>query len=146
MKWWYGLIILVGVVLGLFLFNKSKIENQKGGRQKQQIQITSDVEGKPVETSEVFGVVEEWDYNSGKLTLREEQSAKEWLFILEPSQTTIFIPSLQNKGQILKVSNKTSERWKTAFCKGDFVTVKAAEEKAVAVDNGGYRSCGFKGE
>ena len=149
MKWWHVLVVIIGIVIGsVLLKNRHVLNNTQKTTTSftQATSLTADVHGQPIETKDILGLVEDWNFSQGILRIKEYDSSQLHSFTLDPTQSIIFIPSLAHTNRILRVSQKTGPRWERAFCPGDFVTIKAAGDKVVAIDNGGYRSCGFKGE
>jgi len=154
MKWWYGLVVLVGVVLGLMVFSKN-IKNKSNLTRVNESEISGEVsnlptimttskEGKEKNTHQLRGVVESWSPENGLIEVKAV--GKIWQFYLDPTKMMIFIPSIKNKDQILMVSSREGLRWETAFCETDNVDIRVENEKVVAISSSGYRSCGFKGE
>ena len=153
MKWWYGVLVVVGVAGGgYFLRNYqtkktvSVVERENLAEESKKLptKLTSDSQGTEKQAVELAGVVQNWD--SGKAILEIKAQEKIWQFTIDPEKATIFVPSRKNKGQILKVSESSGFRWETAFCKDDLVSVRLVEGVVILIDNSGYRSCGFKGE
>jgi len=153
MKWWYGIFVVIGVVGGWYFL--SSYQTKKTGSLVEQenlaeeskglpIKLTSDSQGRERQAVELAGVVQSWDPSKAILEIKAQE--KIWKFTIDPKKVTIFVPSKKNKGQILKVSESSGFRWETAFCKDDLVSVRLAEGEVILIDNGGYRSCGFKGE
>jgi len=155
MKWWYVLVIFLGIVLGLVLLsNNIKINKDnliivdraglKGEVANLPTIMTTSNKGEKKNTHQLTGIVESWSYKDGLIEVKA--AGKIWQFYLDPTETMIFIPSIKNKNQILMVSNKEGLRWETAFCETDNVDIRLENENVVAISNSGYRSCGFKGE
>ena len=103
--------------------------------------LTADVHGQPIETKDLFGLVEDWNFSQGILCIKAYDSSQLHSFTLDPAQSIIFIPSLALTNRILRVSAKTVPRWQTAFCPGDEVVASYEQGKLVMVDNGGPRPC-----
>ena len=154
MKWWYGLVVLVGVLFGLMIFsknikNKSNLTRVNGGEISGEVVnlptiMTISKEGEEKNTHQLRGIVESWSPETGLIEVKA--AGKIWEFNLDPTEMMIFIPSIKNKDQMLMVSNREGMRWKTAFCEADYVDVRLEKEKVVTISSSGYRSCGFKGE
>lgn len=153
MKWWYGIFVVVGVAVGgYFLRNyqtKKTVsmverENLAEESKKLPMKLTFDSKGIEKQAAELVGVVQSWDPSNAILEIKAQE--KIWQFTVDPEKATIFVPSKKNKEQILKVSESSGLRWEKAFCKDDLVSVRMDEGVVIFIDNGGYRSCGFKGE
>jgi len=153
MKWWYGVLVAVGVALGGYFLKNYPSQKTVSVAERENLaeeseglptKVTFDSQGKERQTVELRGVVESWDPDKAILEVKAQE--KLWQFTVDPKEATIFVPSRKNKEQILKVSEKSGMRWETAFCKGDLVSVRLAEGVVILIDNSGYRSCGFKGE
>jgi hypothetical protein len=92
----------------------------------------------------LYGKVLIWDSGSGKLTITNGE--QQWSMSLEPSKMRILIPSRVEARRELLVADKEGPRWLRAFCEGDEVDIQFENNAIVAVNNGGYRVCGYKGE
>jgi hypothetical protein len=156
MKWWYVVVLIVGVGIGWWILKNYGIkkETYSGVVEESTVQkevaklptiIISDNKGKKVEAVAVDGgIVQKWSPETGEIEFMRE--GKLWKLTVDPAVATIFVPSLKNETQVLMVKEKSGLRWQTAFCKGDFVSIRLNEGRVVFIDNSGYRSCGFKGE
>ena len=140
--------------MGLMIFSKN-IKNKSNLTRVNEGEISSEVvnlptimtiskKGEEKNTYQLRGIVESWSPETGLIEVKA--LGKVWQFTLDPGEMIIFIPSIKNKDQILMVSSKEGLRWETAFCETDNVDIRVENEKVVAISNGGYRYCGFKGE
>lgn len=155
MKWWYFLVLLVGMILALLwlnwgIFDHSKnLDNWKSNNNEIEGKPTAFVitkKGENVSVKEISGVVKNWDYENAKLTF-EEGEGGEKIIEIDPSKMILMINSLKVKGRDLMVTEKNGLRWEKAFCVGDMIVVRIDEDnQPVFLINNGYRSCGFKGE
>jgi hypothetical protein len=95
MKWWYGLVILVGVILGLMVFSKN-IKNNKGTLTlvnetelqsevaKMPTIVTTSKEGAAVNTRQLTEIVEPWSPEKGLIEVKA--AGKIWQFYLVPAK------------------------------------------------------------
>lgn len=155
MKWWYFLVLAVGMILALLWLNRGIFDHSKNLDNWES--NNSEIKGKPtafvitkkgekVSVKEIPGVVKNWDYKSAKLTFKED-GVGEKIIEIDPSQMVIMINSLKERGRDLVVTEKNGIRWQSAFCVGDMIVVRIDEDnQPVFLMNNGYRSCGFKGE
>lgn len=155
MKWWYALIIFVGVALGLILLSnirKKKTGNftyvdnttMKGEVANLPMIKTTSKEGEEKNTRQLNGIVQSWSHEDGLIEVGA--AGKIWQFYLDPIKAIIFVPSIKEKERIFMVSSREGLRWETAFCETDSVDIRLENDTVVAISNSGYRSCGFKGE
>lgn len=156
MKWWYVVVLIVGVGIGWWILKNYGIKKEisLGVVEESMVQeevaklptiIISDNKGKNVEAVAVDGgIVQKWSPETGEIEFIREE--KLWKLTVDPTKAMITIPNISDKSKIIFISDRSSMHWKTAFCKGDFVSIRLSGNKVMAIDNGGYRSCGFKGE
>jgi hypothetical protein len=152
MKWWYVLVLIVGIVIGWWVievYKVTKVPVNKDGDigdmgRGLPTQMVSDVDGKKVSSVQITGIVKSWDPNTGMVQYVKDNKLLE--LTINPAQTTVYVPSIKNKKQILIAKDRNSLRWRTAFCGGDFVSFFLAGDKVVMASNNGYRSCGYQGE
>jgi hypothetical protein len=115
MKWWYVLVIFLGIVLGLVLLSNNRKINKdnltivnraglKGEVANLPTIMTTSNKGEKKNTHQLTGVVESWSPENGLIEVKA--AGKIWQFYLDPVEMMIFIPSIKNKNQILMVSNK----------------------------------------
>ena len=142
MKWWYVLVIFVGVALGLILLSNNRKINKdnltivdragmRGEVANLPTIITTSKKGEEKNTYQLTGIVKSWSNKDGLIEVKA--AGKIWQFYLDPTEMMIFIPSIKNKNQILMVSNKEGLRWETAFCETDNVDVRVENEKVMAI-------------
>jgi len=150
-------VLMVGVGIGWWILKNYGVKKEVsfGGVVEESIVlgevaklptiIISDNKGKKVEAVAVDGgIVQKWSPETGEIEFIREE--KLWKLTVNPTEAMITIPNISDRTRIILVSDKSSLHWKTAFCKGDFVSIRLSGNKVMAIDNGGYRSCGFKGE
>jgi len=95
------------------------------------------------------GVVSNWDWQRGVLTVNLDDKIVND-FKISPPQTILMVPVSQNYDDdkslhILRRANGL--HWETAFCEGDTVSLMINENQDVMnVVNTGIRTCGFKGD
>ena len=155
MKWWYVLVLVFGVGIGWWLLSSYGEKRstpvavvQSGTIEKEVLNLPTlvipDNKGKDVSVISIQGVVQNWSPETGEIEFMREK--KLWKLSIDPSEAIIFVPSLVEKDRIFMVSERSGFRWTTAFCPGDEVDIRLNGDKVVAISNGGYRTCGFKGE
>lgn len=155
MKWWYVVVLILGVGIGWWILKNygMKKETPMMVIEESQIkeitkllptQVTTDNKGVKQQTVEVVGAVQSWFPETGIIVFVIE--GKEWRLNLDPSRAIIFVPSLADKSREIMIKDTNNIHWRSAFCKGDMVVIRLANDKVIFVSNGGYRSCGFKGE
>lgn len=153
MKWWYVLILLIGVGIGWWILknygikkNPSLMDNGSIEEVTKNLptQITIDNTGAKKQTVEIQGIVQKWNPGTGIIEFTSQ--GKSLNLNIDPKEATIFVPSLKNKEQELMVKENNGIRWETAFCNGDMIVVRLSNDKVIFVSNNGYRACGFKDE
>ena len=113
MKWWHVLVVIIGIVIGFVLIKNRHVLNntQKTTTSfTKATSLTADVHGQPIETKDIFGLVEDWNFSQGILCIKAYDSSQLHSFTLDPAQSIIFIPSLALTNRILRVSAKTVPR------------------------------------
>ena len=145
MKWWYVGALLVGVGIGGWIVKNNSTKKimpvaEKGVVEKN----TTDAKGKEVKTVEISGVVEKWQPESGMIEFRRDNKLEK--LTIDPTEAIVFVPSLKDKTREIKISDKSNVHWSSAFCPGDMVVFREADDKVILVSNSGYRACGFKGD
>lgn len=147
-------MLMVGVVIGWWILDKYGIKSAKKTTpmlesSMQEIvdnlptQIMPDNKGEKVEAVAVDGgIVERWNPDTGEIEFLRED--KLWKLTVDPTQATVFVPSKTVKAGVILIADKSNPHWKSAFCKGDYVSIRMSENKVIFIDNGGYRACGFR--
>ena len=155
MKWWYVLVLLVGVGIGWwFLANYgvksstpvSVIEQDRLIKALNDLPtvITQDKFGVKRDTVNVGGIVQSWDSENGLLEFMRDN--KLWKLNIDPESMIIFVVNVSNKNNVISINDKSNVHWNTAFCVGDRVSLRLTSTgQLIFIDNDGNRSCGFKG-
>lgn len=149
------MVILMGVVVGLFLWSKFGVKSStpvkviEGDKIDEEIEGLSknryvDKSGNEVEVVEVLGTVQSWNYETGELKIYVE--GKIWKLKIDLSKTKMLVNSLKTKMVELEINDVKSLNWRGGFCEEDHVTAKMKEDDVLFIINNGPRACGFKGE
>lgn len=155
MKWWYLVIVIFGVGIGWWFLSKYGVKNStpvavvKNDIVSKEVinlpvTVMPDNKGNKVNVNQIKGVVQNWYPETGVIEFIRDK--KLWRLTIDPTESIVYIPSVSQKGRIYMISDNNHSHWKTAFCVADEVDIRLAGEKVVAISNGGYRACGFKGE
>jgi len=153
MKWWYVLVVLVGVVLGWWILQQfgEKRSTKVGIVKEEEIQVKTadlpnmfytDKTGKRVETVQLVGQVVKWNPEKGLLDF--DSNGKRWQVVIDLSKATMLVNSIKESTKSLSVAETSDPNWRTGFCPSDEVVVKLAGKEVVFVINNGYRTCGFR--
>lgn len=150
MKWWYVVVLLIGIGIGWWILGISAIKKTTTVAENSALKnalptmMVTDKSGNKVSAVEVTGVVKNWNPDNGELGVVSDNQTLD--LVIDPDSMTIFTISIKNKGQELIVNSKVGLRWTTAFCEGDMVSIELSSNKVILIDNNGYRLCGYKGE
>lgn len=156
MKWWYVVVLMVGVGLGWWLLDKYGVKTStpvaviKEGKIQTELlalptQMYLDIAtGKKIETVQISGLVRSWEPDTG--TLEMSVGGKIWILTIDLAKTRMIVNSLKDKSSELVITDKNSLNWSRGFCEGDEVSVFLKGQGVVFVSNNGFRKCGYKGE
>ncbi len=137
-------ILLVSAIVAFLLktHNQSHVVKQN----KEPVDTIVAVEGgKKQELIQVFGIVDSWKSQNGRLIFHQDQTTHD--IIVDPARMRVMVNSLATPGKDLVISHQEDPNWIGAFCQGDFVVLRSTlDQIPVFIINNGHRRCGFKGE
>lgn len=147
-KSFWLVVVLFLLVLGIIIFwlrinSQPRLINQPADTSP--IDTIVAVEGgKKQELIQVFGTVDSWEPQSGRLIFHQDQTTHD--IIVDPARMRVMVNSLATPGKDLVISNQEDPNWIGAFCQGDFVVLRSTlDQIPVFIINNGHRRCGFKG-
>jgi len=112
-----ALFILLVSAIVVFLLktnNQSHVVKQN----KEPVDTIVAVEGgKKQELIQVFGTVDSWEPQSGRLIFHQDQTTHD--IIVDPARMRVMVNSLATPGKDLVISNQEDPNWIGAFCPGD---------------------------
>jgi len=120
-------ILLVSAVVVFLLktHNQSHVVKQN----KEPVDTIVAVEGgKKQELIQVFGTVDSWEPQSGRLIFHQDQTTHD--IIVDPARMRVMVNSLATPGKDLVISNQEDPNWIGAFCQGDFVVLRSSGHRA----------------
>jgi len=120
-------ILLVSAVVVFLLktHNQSHVVKQN----KEPVDTIVAVEGgKKQELIQVFGTVDSWEPQSGRLIFHQDQTTHD--IIVDPARMRVMVNSLATPGKDLVISNQEDPNWIGAFCQGDFVVLRRSGHHA----------------
>jgi hypothetical protein len=108
MKWWYVLVLIVGVGIGWWILKNYGIKKSTSEVSNPSTQVTTNNKGVKVETGRISGIVQSWDYKNGALEVLVDGKTRNLTIDLTKTR--------------MMVKEKNTLRWTTAFCPADTLT------------------------
>lgn len=165
MKWWYIIVLFLGVLLGAWVLDKygikkpadnistsatKTVEDKVVLKKISQLATQSirDKKGVKVEAALIKGTVKNWDYENSVIEFFNGPEL--WKVKIDSNEAKITVPSKADKSKIISfdgIKNNIyyEKYWQTAFCEGDTINMLITNDAKVKfIDNGGYRQCGFR--